>query len=230
VKDLSYSPIEDYGAIGNLRTSALVSLSGSIDWCCLPDLDDPSVFAALLDHERGGCWQVRPAGDHGREQCYIEHTNVLETAFRTDAGRLVVTDFMPLAGSLDGVCGSVTEPAIYRLLLAEDAPVEVEVLWNPRFGYANGETRIMRTAGGHMALAGGDALVIAGLPADAEILADRFGAVLRARFELKGGGTQGPGVTLGRGGRRRRIRRRPAKARADHRRLADMGAQRGGDR
>ena len=55
-----YKPIADYGAIGNLRTVALVGLDGSIDWCCLPNLDAPSVFGAILDVHKGGALSREP--------------------------------------------------------------------------------------------------------------------------------------------------------------------------
>ena len=56
----AYLPIEDYGLIGNLHTVALVGKNGSIDWCCIPRFDAPSVFGALLDAEKGGFFRIAP--------------------------------------------------------------------------------------------------------------------------------------------------------------------------
>ena len=55
---MSYKPIESYGVIGNLHTVALVGVDGSIDWCCLPHFDSPSIFAAILDDQKGGFFNV----------------------------------------------------------------------------------------------------------------------------------------------------------------------------
>jgi GH15 family glucan-1,4-alpha-glucosidase len=63
-----YQPIENYGVIGNMRTAALIGMDGSIDWLCLPHFDSPSVFAALLDHRKGGRFRIAPAGDHFRHK------------------------------------------------------------------------------------------------------------------------------------------------------------------
>lgn len=57
---MKYKKISDYGIIGNFHTVALIALDGSIDWLCLPHIDSPSVFAAILDAEKGGCFAVRP--------------------------------------------------------------------------------------------------------------------------------------------------------------------------
>src|SRR5262245_10845610 len=77
-----YAPIEDYGVIGDLHTVALVGKDGSIDFLCLPYFDSPSVFAALLDAERGGRFQIAPALDTAvRKQLYLPDTNVLLTRF-----------------------------------------------------------------------------------------------------------------------------------------------------
>ena len=74
--------ISDYGLIGDMRTAALVGVNGSIDWCCLPRFDSGSVFASLLDSERGGCWAIRPEGSWTSSQRYLPRTNILETTFR----------------------------------------------------------------------------------------------------------------------------------------------------
>jgi GH15 family glucan-1,4-alpha-glucosidase len=183
-----YLPIEHYGAIGNLRTVALVGLNGSLDWCCLPDLDSPSVFAAILDHSRGGRFRIAPAEIRGQEQRYLENTNVLETVFEVEGGRLVLTDFMPLAGDIEGLCrDSSTEPAVHRLLRAEGGPLAVEVEWAPRLDMAHGPTQLMRTGSEWLAWVGSDSLVLAGLPEGAQVLETGLGPELRARFEMRPG-------------------------------------------
>ena len=60
---MSYLPIADYGVIGDLRSIALVGINGSIDWCCLPRFDSPSIFGGILDHHTGGWWKLAPAGE-----------------------------------------------------------------------------------------------------------------------------------------------------------------------
>ena len=92
-----YAPIEDYGVIGDLHTVALVGKDGSIDFLCLPSFDSPSVFAALLDAERGGRFQIAPQLDEAaRKQLYLPDTNVLLTRFLSDDGVAEVSDFMPV--------------------------------------------------------------------------------------------------------------------------------------
>jgi GH15 family glucan-1,4-alpha-glucosidase len=184
----SYKPIRDYAAIGNLRTAALVGVDGSIDWCCLPDMAGPSVFAALLDRKRGGRFAIAPPTSTARSQTYVDGTNVLETRFDTERGRLVVTDFMPLDGHLDGRGDtSRTEPALVRMLVARGSPVDVELEWSPRFDYARATTRIERAEWGAVADGDGQRMVLAGLPpgADVAIDGDGSGPTLRARFTLR---------------------------------------------
>src|SRR5438132_5385198 len=86
------SEIQDYGIIGDCRAAALVSKYGSIDWLCWPRIDSPAIFAALLDQQRGGYWQVSPSEKYGVSRRYLEDSNVLETQFRTANGVVCVTD------------------------------------------------------------------------------------------------------------------------------------------
>src|SRR5262245_35528523 len=95
-----YQPIENYGVIGNLRTAALVGMDGSIDWLCLPCFDSPSVFAALLDDQKGGRFRIAPTCEGLRlKQFYWPDTAILVTRFLHDDGVGEVEDFMPVGGS-----------------------------------------------------------------------------------------------------------------------------------
>ncbi len=93
---MAYKPIEDYGVIGDLHTVALVGIDGSIDWCCLPHFDSPSVFAALLDDEKGGFFKIAPLVVTRRKQLYLPDTNVLITRCFSEEGIAEVIDFMPI--------------------------------------------------------------------------------------------------------------------------------------
>jgi GH15 family glucan-1,4-alpha-glucosidase len=93
-----YPLIADHGLIGDLQTAALVATDGTIDWFCAPRFDSPSVFGALLDHDRGGHLRVRPTTDvFTSRQLYFPDTAVLVTRFMTEAGVGELVDFMPVS-------------------------------------------------------------------------------------------------------------------------------------
>ena len=94
---MAYQPIENYGIIGDLHTVALVGMNGSIDWLCVPNFDSPSVFAAILDDNKGGRFQISPlTEDLTRKQFYWPETNVLITRFLSSEGVGEIADYMPV--------------------------------------------------------------------------------------------------------------------------------------
>src|ERR671913_60915 len=92
-----YPPIAEHGLIGDWQTAALVTTDGNVDWFCCPRFDSPSVFASLLDRERGGYFRIAPeGGDHVTRQLYFPDTAILITRFMTPGGVGEVIDFMPV--------------------------------------------------------------------------------------------------------------------------------------
>ena len=93
---MTYKRIDDYGLIGDMHGSALVSSDGSIDWCCMPRFDSPALFSRILDSNKGGFYKLAPAMISSSTRRYLPNTNVLETSFTTSTGTGVLIDFMPV--------------------------------------------------------------------------------------------------------------------------------------
>jgi GH15 family glucan-1,4-alpha-glucosidase len=133
-KNENFQPIENYGVIGNMRSIALVGTNGSIDFLCFPDFDSPTVFAGLLDSERGGHFRVCPDMDDVRtRQLYLPDTNILLTRFLSDDGVAEITDFMPVVE--DGEQHRV-DHQILRMISVTKGEVHFTMSCAPRFNYA----------------------------------------------------------------------------------------------
>lgn len=145
----------DYGLIGNGQISALISSQGSMDWACLPTFDSPSLFAGILDSEIGGCFKLEPQGIYGLEQQYLKNTVVLETRFFSRNGSFNLLDFIPRY-SIDG--GYYKPAHIYRLIEVANGAPEVKIIYEPRFNYARGETRLFVEGNALVAAQGDDRL------------------------------------------------------------------------
>jgi GH15 family glucan-1,4-alpha-glucosidase len=154
-----YKPISDYGIIGNLRTVALIAKDGSIDWWCLPRMDNASVFAAILDADGGGFCRVSPLDAGQGVQEYEGDTNVLKTRFKTEKGILTVTDFMPLDGDINGRNNSHGPPEIHRIIECEGDPTDVEVVFFPRLEYGREPTAVEPDGKGRWIARCGEALL-----------------------------------------------------------------------
>lgn len=127
---MPYRNIDSYGMIGDLHTAALVSSEGSIDWCCMPRFDSPSIFAAILDDKKGGRFRIGPAEVDRCKQMYLPDTNVLLTRFLSEAGVGEVTDFMPWRTDTN------SPQAIIRIVRCVRGSVNFELECQPAFNYA----------------------------------------------------------------------------------------------
>jgi GH15 family glucan-1,4-alpha-glucosidase len=127
---MSFEPIENYGVIGNMRSIALVGINGSIDFLCYPDFDSPTVFAALLDDETGGSFQIQPQLNRRQvRQLYLPDTNILLTRFLAEEGVAELTDYMPIGADAE-------QPnEIIRTLAVVRGEVSFKMRCRPRFDY-----------------------------------------------------------------------------------------------
>jgi GH15 family glucan-1,4-alpha-glucosidase len=128
-----YLPIADHGIIGDLHTVALVGADGTIDWYCCPTFDSPSVFASILDKEKGGHYRIAPLDDDWTsKQLYFPDTNVLITRFFTPGGVGELQGFMPIARTGE----ERHRHRLIRRVVAVRGSVRFRVELQPRFNYA----------------------------------------------------------------------------------------------
>ena len=175
-------PLSARGLIGDGNTAALVRVDGAIDWLCLPNFDSPSVFAGLLDAERGGLTAVSPASyPFETMQAYDPDTNVLETLFMVpDQGVIRVTDLMPWTNDPRA---SIHE--VHRRVECREGSVELEAIFDPRFDYGRVEPRFELSPEGVLAVA--DDYRLAAVLGRGVQWRDRPQGGLSARFRLKAG-------------------------------------------
>jgi GH15 family glucan-1,4-alpha-glucosidase len=128
---MPFEPIENYGVIGNMQSIGLVGMNGSIDFLCYPNFDSPTIFAALLDDQNGGCFEIRPQLTNARvRQMYLPETNILVTRFLAEEGVSELTDYMPI----DNDGGEPNE--IVRKVAVIRGDVRFQMCCKPRFSYA----------------------------------------------------------------------------------------------
>lgn len=202
----------DHGAVGNGQVLALVGPDTSLDWRRLPRFDSPSIFARILDHDRGGSWAFESLSGFHSQMRYVRNTNVLRTEVTTDDGRFEVFDFAPWIPR--GL--SVDAPAeVHRLLRPLEGSPRVRVRFDPRPDYARATPVIVPDAQGIEAQGGrlraaphqrADAV-----PGERPPDPDRSAAVLRAERRAPD--------------RVRLVGRRCQRAGADHQGLAGVGAE-----
>src|SRR5215469_13212597 len=146
-----YPEISDHGLIGDLQTAALVSTDGTVDWFCCPRFDSPSVFASLLDADRGGYFRIAPdREDYVSRQLYLPDTAVLITRFHTPDGVGEVVDFMPIAGKR-----ATGRHRLVRQVRVVRGTMRFKLELQPRFDYGRAKhTVLVNEDGAHFTCTG----------------------------------------------------------------------------
>ena len=134
--------ISEYALIGDSRAAALVSRHGSIDWCCLPEFDSPAIFAALLDRGRGGNFSIHPSGSYKSTQKYLADTNVSETLFETDTGRVSLTEAFVVCDETEKQEALYADHEILRVVEGLSGTVTMKMQYVPKIFYGRSAARI----------------------------------------------------------------------------------------
>ena len=175
----AYLPIAEHGVIGDLHSVALVGTDGTIDWFCCPRFDSPSVFASILDAEKGGFYRIAPVNDaHTVRQLYFPDTNVLITRFLTPDGVGEVHDFMPIHRNPKHV------RRLVRQVVAVRGEMRFELDCRPRFDYGREEHEVDVYDGGAVFHSRGLSMGLA-----SRVPLERRGDDVAAQFTLANGET-----------------------------------------
>jgi GH15 family glucan-1,4-alpha-glucosidase len=179
---MEYQPIENYGVIGDLHTVALVGMDGSIDFMCFPHFDSPSIFAAILDHEKGGRFRIAPVLDGARQkQLYLPDSNILLSRFLSEQGVAEISDFMAIEGSGDHWHDLVRRVKTVR------GEIRFRMVCDPRFDYGRRGHRVEIRDGEAVFHPAGRGLKALRLRSDVPLRSEKGAAT--AEFTLRAGET-----------------------------------------
>ena len=128
----------NYGIIGNCKSSALINEDSSIEWCCLPQFDSPSVFGKILDQKKGGSFKIQCDNSYSITQKYVDNTCILMTKFDNGSDAFELLDYMPRFQKENGVY--YAPPEICRILKLVKGNPKLKVLYDPRLVYSIGRT------------------------------------------------------------------------------------------
>ena len=129
----------NYGIIGNCQSSALIYKDSSIDWCCLPKFDSPSVFAKIIDNKIGGFFKVETVGNYNLSQEYLKNTCILKTTFNNGFDEFYVIDFMPRFQTKKK--SYYSPPEITRIIKHVNGNPKIRIAYDPKLDYSIGKTK-----------------------------------------------------------------------------------------
>ncbi|HTJ29498.1 MAG TPA: glycoside hydrolase family 15 protein [Acidobacteriaceae bacterium] len=143
--------IEEHGLIGNMRSAALIDTNATVDFYCFPEFDSPSVFAALLDAEKGGYFEIKPLWESMRtRQLYLPDTNVLLTRLLSEEGLVEITDMMPVLADDKPDSEKEGLSQLVRNVNVVRGEVRFALRCAPRFDYARAEHTITARDGSYI--------------------------------------------------------------------------------
>ncbi len=178
-----YPLIADHGLIGDLHTAALVTTDGEIDWFCCPRFDSPSVFASLLDKEKGGRFRIAPVNtDYVSKQLYLPDTALLVTRFMSADGVGEVIDFMPISDEEH----ASDNHRLVRVVRVVRGEMRFGFECAPRFDFGRLEHDVEITSGGAVFRAGGEKFTL-----HTGVSLHQDGRDVRAEDTLKSGEIRG---------------------------------------
>ena len=129
----------NYGIIGNCQSSALIYKDSSIDWCCFPKFDSPSIFAKIIDNSNGGFFKVDTVGNYNISQEYLKNTCILKTAFNNGFDEFHIIDYMPRYQTKKK--SYYSPPEITRIIKYIKGNPKIRITYDPRLDYSIGKTR-----------------------------------------------------------------------------------------
>ncbi|MDX1543074.1 MAG: glycoside hydrolase family 15 protein [Christiangramia sp.] len=128
----------DYGIISNCKSAALISKTGSLDWCCMPNFDSSAIFAKILDDEIGGSFEIEVGDDYEITQEYLWETNILSTVFDNGKDSFQLIDFMPRYAREDG--SYYAPPDIIRFFRLTGGAPKFKIKYDPKLDFAKEKT------------------------------------------------------------------------------------------
>ena len=129
----------NYGIIGNCQSSALIYKDSSIDWCCLPRFDSPSIFGKIIDNKIGGFFKIEPIGNYNVKQEYFKNTSILKTSFNNGFDKFEVIDYMPRYQLKKN--NYYSPPEISRIVRLVNGNPQIKIIYDPKLDYSLGESK-----------------------------------------------------------------------------------------
>jgi len=128
----------DYGIISNCRSAALISKTGSLDWCCMPNFDSSAMFAKILDEKKGGSFEIEISDEYDIKQEYLWETNILSTVFDNGKDSFQLIDFMPRYPREDG--SYYAPPDVIRFFRLISGTPKFRIKYDPKLDFAREKT------------------------------------------------------------------------------------------